>query len=245
MRPTCSLDARPHRACTASTRSRLGVATCTMHGVVRIEPAVSASSSPNGLQPHVDALGVVQPVHAEQQTVAGSPRSARICRGALRGRPAPASCSKRGGVDGDRERADPDRCGRPPRPAGPVPSPTAPWTSGPSSRRASHRKFCAPTGQLEADQVGAEQPPHDLRAPRQLHEQLHRRERDVQEEADPQVRPQLAQHRGHQLQLVVLHPHRRPAAALLGGSISEPLVDLDVRVPPIPLGTPAATITSW
>ena len=49
-------------------------------------------------------------------------------------------------------------------------------------------------GQLEADQVGAEQALEDLAAPRQLLEQLGRRERDVQVEADPQVGAQLAQH---------------------------------------------------
>ena len=51
-------------------------------------------------------------------------------------------------------------------------------------------------GHLEADQVGAEQPFEDLAPPRQLLEQLGRRERDVQEEADAQVGAQLAQHRG-------------------------------------------------
>jgi hypothetical protein len=44
---------------------------------------------------------------------------------------------------------------------------------------------------LEADQVGAEQAAQDLRTQRHLHEQLDRRERDVQEEADLEVGPSL------------------------------------------------------
>ena len=47
--------------------------------------------------------------------------------------------------------------------------------------------------QLEADQVGAEQALEELAAPRQLLEELGRRERDVQVEADPQVGAELAQ----------------------------------------------------
>ena len=66
---------------------------------------------------------------------------------------------------------------------------------------------------LEADQVGAEQAAQDLRPQRHLHEQLDRRERNVQEEADPQVRAQRPQHRRHQLELVVLHPDRRALGA--------------------------------
>jgi hypothetical protein len=42
-------------------------------------------------------------------------------------------------------------------------------------------------GQLEPDQVGAEQALDQLVAPRQLLVELGRRERDVQEEADPQM----------------------------------------------------------
>ena len=52
---------------------------------------------------------------------------------------------------------------------------------------------------LEPDQVGAEQALDDFLAPRQLREQLVRRERDVVEKADPQVRPELTQHRRAEL----------------------------------------------
>ena len=73
---------------------------------------------------------------------------------------------------------------------------------------------------LEADHVGAEQALEELAPPRQLLEQLGRRERDVQEEPDPQVGPQLAQHRRHQLHLVVVHPHRRVLGGDLGGLLA-------------------------
>jgi hypothetical protein len=52
---------------------------------------------------------------------------------------------------------------------------------------------------LEPDQVGAKQALYDFLAPRQLREQLVRRERDVVEKADPQVRPKLTQHRRAEL----------------------------------------------
>ena len=88
-------------------------------------------------------------------------------------------------------------------------------------------------GELEADQVGAEQPLEDLAAPRQLAEQLGGRERDVEVEADPQVGAQLAQHLRHQLELVVLHPDGGVLGGDLGGALGEALVDPDVGVPPL------------
>ena len=62
---------------------------------------------------------------------------------------------------------------------------------------------------LEADEVGSQHALDDLLAPWQLHEQLLRRQRDVQEEADAQIGPQRAQERGHEVQLVVVHPDGR------------------------------------
>ena len=95
------------------------------------------------------------------------------------------------------------------------------------------RSSARAAGQLEADQVGAEQPLEDLAPPRQLLEQLGRRERDVQEEADPQVGPQLAQHLRAPAAAGSRAPRpsrpRRPARRPLG----EPLVDRDVGVPPL------------
>ncbi len=109
----------------------------------------------------------------------------------------------------------------------------------PISRRARIRKFCAPAGQVEADQIGAEQALDDLGAPRHLHEQLDRRERDVQEEPDGQVGAQHAQHLRHQLQLVVLDPHGGPGRGRPRGGLGEPPVHLDVAVPPLAGGRSA------
>ena len=94
-------------------------------------------------------------------------------------------------------------------------------------------------GELEADQVGAEQALEDLAAPRQLLEELGRRERDVQVEADPQVGAQVAQHLRHQLELVVLHPDRGALGGHLGGLLGEALVDRRRRRPTTRGGTPA------
>ena len=88
-------------------------------------------------------------------------------------------------------------------------------------------------GQMEADEVGAEQALDDLGAPRHLHEQLDRRKRNVQEESDGEVGPQHPQHLRHQLQLVVLNPHRRAVGGGARRRLGEPPVDVDVAVPPL------------
>ena len=90
-----------------------------------------------------------------------------------------------------------------------------------------------PARQLEADQVGAEQALEQLAAPRQLLEELGRRERDVEVEADPEVGPELAQQLRDELELVVVHPHRRVLRGPRGGALGEPLVDAHVGVPPL------------
>src|SRR5262245_45048274 len=84
------------------------------------------------------------------------------------------------------------------------------------------------TRTLEANQVGPEQSLEDLVAPRELLEQFRRRERDVQEEADPDVRTGAPQHRRYELQLVVLHPDGAAFGHRTGGGVRESLVDLDV-----------------
>ncbi len=55
----------------------------------------------------------------------------------------------------------------------------------------------------------------------------------MQVEADPQVGPQLAQHRRDQLELVVLHPDDRVLGGELRGRVGESLVDRDVGLPPL------------
>ena len=107
------------------------------------------------------------------------------------------------------------------------------WVLWPTRLRTRRTKLAAAAGQLEADQVGAEQALEDLAAPRQLGEQLGGRERDVEVEADPQVGPLRAQHLRHQLELVVLHPDGRALGRHLGGPVGEALVDPDVGLPPL------------
>ncbi|GIF21110.1 hypothetical protein BJ973_005437 [Actinoplanes tereljensis] len=85
---------------------------------------------------------------------------------------------------------------------------------------------------LEADQIGAEHPAQQLDPAGELHEQLGRRERHVHEEADQQVGAQLAEHLRHQLQVVVLDPDGRAGLGHLGGGLGEPAVDRAVGLPP-------------
>ena len=62
---------------------------------------------------------------------------------------------------------------------------------------------------LNADDIGTEQSAQDFFAPRQLREQFGGRERDVQEEPDTHIGPQ---HLGHELQVIVVHPHHSATA---------------------------------
>ena len=77
---------------------------------------------------------------------------------------------------------------------------------------------------LEADQVAAGQAGGDLRAPRQAHEQLDRRERDVEEEPDQQIRPLVAQQLGDQLEVVVVDPDDGVVGRDLRQRVGEALV---------------------
>ena len=89
-----------------------------------------------------------------------------------------------------------------------------------------------PVGGLEAHQVAAQDPPGQGLPPRQLHEQLLGRERDVEEEPDPQVGPGPPQHGRYQLELVVVHPHHGPVGGGGGRGVGEALVDPLVAVVP-------------
>ncbi len=170
-----------------------------------------------------DALGVVEPVDAEQdrvRLVQGLPDLGRALADAV----PPRDLLQGLGVDRDRERrgADlavtgPDR--RPPR--------------GQARRPAAGAQEVRGVGAaLEAEQVRAEQPVDHLAAPGQLGEDLVAGKRDVVEEADPDVAALLADHLRNQLQLVVVHPDRRPVLGLVHGGLRERPVDGHVRVPP-------------
>ena len=84
---------------------------------------------------------------------------------------------------------------------------------------------------LEPDEVAAGEAGGDLRPPRQAHEQLDRRERDVEEEADDQVRALGPQQLGDELEVVVVDPHDRPVGGDLGERVGEALVDRLVGLP--------------
>ena len=103
------------------------------------------------------------------------------------------------------------------------------------SRRASWTKFAAAAGPLEADEVGAEQALDDRRAPRQLGEELVGRERDVQEEADGQVGPLLAEQGRAPAAAGSRAPRRWRSPPRPPRPLGEALVDLDVGVPPGPV----------
>ena len=85
---------------------------------------------------------------------------------------------------------------------------------------------------MQADEVCPEDPLQDLASPGQLHEQLSGRERDVQEEPDAHVGPQLTEHARNELQLVVVDPHRRARGRSIGRRSCIAFVHRSVRVPP-------------
>ena len=75
---------------------------------------------------------------------------------------------------------------------------------------------------LEAHQVRAQQAVDDRAAPRELGEDFRRRERDVVEEPDLQVRPGLPEHLRDQLELVVLHPDGGALGRMADDGVGEP-----------------------
>ncbi len=86
---------------------------------------------------------------------------------------------------------------------------------------------------LEPEQVRAEQALDHLPAPRQLGEDLIAGERYVVEKADADIAAQTAQHLRYQLELVVVHPDRRPGRGLPGCRLREAPVDRHVGLPPL------------
>ena len=84
---------------------------------------------------------------------------------------------------------------------------------------------------LEAHVVGAEHAAQELLARREQPVHLGRRERDVQEEPDREPRRARAQHRRHEHEVEVVHPHARVGLAVLDDRVREALVHLDVPRP--------------
>ena len=218
------MSSRRTRYC--STRSRDGRGHLHEDGVLDVELAVGQQLAERA-QPGVDALGVVEPVDAEQHLARVAERLADL-RGPGVDLGSAGELLEVVDVDRDRERR---RAHGPP--VGQVDQLSVGLVADPLADEP--HEVLGAAGQLEADQVGAEQALEDLAAPGQLLEQLGRREGDVQEEADVEVGPELAQHLRDELELVVVHPDRGALRRPVGGVGGEPPVHRDVGVPPLPV----------
>ena len=175
-----------------------------------------------------DALGVVEPVDAQQHQARLAQRLADL-RGPLPDVVPPGDLGQALRVDRDRERGRPGSPASRPGSATRTVRPLGGQADGPA---AGAQEVGGVGPALEAQQVGAEQALHHLPPPRKLGEDLVAGERDVVEEADPDVVALLAQHPRHQLELVVVHPHGRPRRRLFRRGLREAAVDRHVRLPP-------------
>jgi len=174
-----------------------------------------------------DALGVVEPVHTEQHQARLAQRLADL-RGPFPDVVSLGDLGEALRVDRDRERGRLD-FPRARRLADPHGRPLGGQADGPA---AGAQEVGGVGAALEAQQVGAEQALHDLPSPRKLGEDLVARERDVVEEADPDVVAVLAQHPRHELKLVVMHPYGRIGRRLFRRGLREAAVHRHVRLPP-------------
>ena len=173
-----------------------------------------------GEQPARDPLGVVQPVHTQED-----PHAAVAPDGvdfAVHRRIA-GHHGERRGVHAHREHAQPNL------PTGhlhPVDLDRVAQDVGQRCREVPEIRRC-----MEADQVGAE---HALQQPvarGQRAEQLLGRKRDVEEEPDPGSGQAFAQEAGEQEELVVVNPDHVAGPVVRGDHVGEGLVGLHVAVP--------------
>src|SRR5690625_4238393 len=211
-------------------RAELGSPKILMLGVDRLDYTKGIDVRLRA-QTDVDALGVVQSIDPQHEDL-GRPELGAEPRGTVARLPGTGGGVDGRGIDGDGEGAHPDQpvthtdLGRAP-PGGPQPN-----RGVPAQTVGEDPEVVGPAGEVKAHQVRAEHALHQLGPPRQLSEQFHGRERDVQEEADGQVGPQFTEELGHQEQLVVLDPHGGALGGGVGGGFGEPGVDLPVGVPP-------------
>jgi hypothetical protein len=100
---------------------------------------------------------------------------------------------------------------------------------------------------LKTDEIGPEYPLHQGPAPRELSHEFHRREGDVEEEADPEIGASLPQHCGNQLQLVVVDPHQGSLRSTLRRGLGKAFVGGPEILPPPPvkLGTTDHIVIEW
>src|ERR1035438_1122092 len=144
-----------------------------------------------------DSLGVVEPVDAEQDDLGLAQRLADL-PGALPDVVPLRYLAEGGRVNRDRERRRVNLA-RPVRAARPDRRPPGGQAGGPAAGAQEVRRV-GPA--LEAHQVRAEQALDHLPAPGELSEDLIPGERDVVEEADPDVAALRAEHLRDQLELI-------------------------------------------
>ena len=179
-----------------------------------------------GLEPVPDALGVVEAVDAEHEHL-GIAQARADLAGALHDVRSLGELLEALEVDGDGDggRAHPA---------------VASLDGDDVALRADAQQLAAGAHEvarvglaLEAEEVGPEEAVEQLGAPRQLGEELDRREGDVVEPPDAHVGAQLAHEGRHELELVVLHPHAGTFGRHLGDGLGEALVDGLVARPPV------------
>ncbi len=193
---------------------------------LRAEPAL-AEQLAVGPQPVQDALGVVEPVHPEQDDL-GLAEDLPDFGGAFPDVLPLGDLGQGRRVDRDRERgrldlaraarlADPHRGAPGGQARGAAAGPQEVRGVGPA---------------LEPQQVRAEQPLHHQPPPGQLGEDLIAGKGDVVEEPDADVAALLPQHPRDQLQLVVVHPDGRARRGVGRRGLREAPVDRDEGLPP-------------
>ena len=177
-------------------------------------------------QPLVDALGVVQPVDAED-----FPRPITV----------PGTRPRRFGHRGDVVRVDADRVGDRRHGASVVFDLTgvAVHVAAQQARR-SVQEMIGVAVHLEPHDVGAEHATQQPARPGKHPENVGGGEGDVQERRDPRLRYQLPQVVRRAQELVVLHPDQLSRARERRGLLREPLVDRVVHAPRIGVDPRAA-----
>ena len=194
-----------------------------LHHRNRLAPLGMRAEQPLiGAQPAGDALGIIQPVHAQNDLAV----SHRLIE--------PPGLFKRVGVRLQRLeellRIDADGVHRAVHRAALVRQRVH---VGGNAEYPIHgvQKILQIVERLEAHHVGAQKTPQQGLAAGQDAEKLGRREGRVEEEADFGLGEALAQHFRQQEQVVIVYPDQLVAAHLLGHCIAEQAVDLDVGFP--------------
>src|SRR5690606_15209800 len=197
---------------------------------------IAAQGMAEGIQAIEQALGVIEPVDAEDQLPirkvgAQFPRP-------LLDRFGGGSVGEPMEIDADREGADADVAGHVngaaitqavahPQPYHRTGAVDGGIEQGPDAVE----EIASVALGLEADRVELQQAAEDIEAPGQLEENLQRRERRVQEEAGLDVQAQLAHVRRQRHQVVIVDPDEVAGLGDVGHGLREALVDLAVAAP--------------